>query len=504
MRHGSLLLALATILIGGCGGAGLGERCGGTDDCAPQLQCLAGVCHDRCSRAPDCGDGYACDADGICHAATGGDGDACTSETECEEGFACRLSSETRQDGSLAATCSKVTGGHPAGATCSSDDDCANHTCALGRCIDLCDETLDCGIGMACTLIPRIETDGAMFQGCLQSSGSLAWSIPIHGSSDTVKLPIPSTARSIALTMRVDDPNQMVGVTSLVSPDGHVLLTYGADPFSQPVRHQPLLGQSVLALPSSPDSLLDATTKALVPGAYAMTVSSLRPPFDPASIGTATPVVTAVAKLDASVILDLHYYFLDFTDYPCASQFGGELALDAQIAQNRSFFQAEFAGQLRSIFSSGGVAFGTETYDDLPNHPDLDGLDIANAGDLLKLGTYSTGVNVFFVRTISPGGLQAYGPNPGPAGIPGTPQSGVIISLESLCYGDWSKVARTTAREIAHYMGLYNNVEIDPSQRDPINDSDDSKNNLMFYSELGGTTLSIGQKQILSRSAVLR
>ena len=42
------------------------------------------------------------------------------------------------------------------------------------------------------------------------------------------------------------------------------------------------------------------------------------------------------------------------------------------------------------------------------------------------------------------------------------------------------------------------------SERDPIPDSDDSPDNLMFYSELGGTDLSPGQREILTRSGVLR
>jgi hypothetical protein len=53
-------------------------------------------------------------------------------------------------------------------------------------------------------------------------------------------------------------------------------------------------------------------------------------------------------------------------------------------------------------------------------------------------------------------------------------------------------------------MGLYDNVELDPAQVDPIADSDMSSANLLFYSELGGGDLSAGQQYILARSAVLR
>jgi hypothetical protein len=53
-------------------------------------------------------------------------------------------------------------------------------------------------------------------------------------------------------------------------------------------------------------------------------------------------------------------------------------------------------------------------------------------------------------------------------------------------------------------MGLYRNVEVDDQYRDPISDSNDSPTNLMFYSEHNGTELSSGQREILSRSPVLR
>ena len=111
---------------------------------------------------------------------------------------------------------------------------------------------------------------------------------------------------------------------------------------------------------------------------------------------------------------------------------------------------------------------------------------------------------MFFVRTLSPIGLQAVGPNPGPAGLAGTRRSGIVIGVDTLCYRTWRQLARLTAYEIARYMGLYNNVGIDPAHIDPIADTDSTSTNLMFYSELGGTVLSEGQKQILRRSAVLR
>jgi len=508
MRCGSLFVVL--VVLAGCpGGDGsVGDHCGDPGDCASSLQCVASTCVPKCQRATDCGDGYSCDRDGICHAAAGQLGDACTSEVDCAAGLACEIEGSDAS-GHLLASCVAETPGSPAGSTCTGDADCRNGTCALGHCVDLCSDTRDCSEGTSCALIPRVEAAGAMFAGCLQSHGVLRWPLPVHGPSDTVPLPIPDLARSVS----VEDPNQMVGATQIVSPDAQVISMWDATHpdayFMNPiVRHKPEFAQSVLAMPSTPDHLIDPANGRLASGMYTLRVESLRPG---GGGGTATPNATAVIKLDASVILDLHFYFLNFDEHPCADAFNGKL--DASTASTASFFQQDYLGILRGVLATqGGIALGTVTYEDLRNHPDLDALDVANAPALLAFGAHTVGVNVFFVRTLSPVGLQAIGPAPGPAGLAGTRGSGVVIGLDTLCYEPhgWQDVARLTAHEIARYMGLYDIVEADDpiNHLDPIShdhDPDVSPSaNLMFYSELGGTSLTDGQRDILSRSPVLR
>ncbi len=80
----------------------------------------------------------------------------------------------------------------------------------------------------------------------------------------------------------------------------------------------------------------------------------------------------------------------------------------------------------------------------------------------------------------------------------------MIVALDTLCYRSWAEVARLTSHEVARYMGLYDNIELDAAHTDPISDSDGTSANLMFYSELGGTDLSPFQRDILGRSGVLR
>jgi hypothetical protein len=522
MRHGSLIVVLAFVL-GGCpGGDGaIGDHCSDHGDCSGQLQCVSNICVPRCERAPDCGDGYSCDEHGLCLAATGQNGDTCRSEVDCSAGLACQIEgTEIAPDGFLLASCTGENGGRPAGAECSANGDCRNGTCDLGHCIDLCDDDLDCGTGTLCTQIPRLvggDKTQAKYRGCLQAHGAVRWSIPVHKADEQIELPVPASARSVSMLFTIDDPNQRVGVTDLVVPafdscaappcDVLDAFDYYTNPF---VRHRTEPGQSVLTMPISP-----APSSQLRTGVYSMRVMSQRPslcgPMElPPCVtqGTATPTVDAVIKVDDGAILDLHFYFLNLDDHPCGEKFAGKL--DATSAQGASFF-AGYLSEIKNILGT-AVYFevGNVTYEDLRDHADLDGLDVENATSLLSLGSHSSGVNVFFVRTLSPIGLQAIGPNPGPAGLANTRKSGIVIGVDTLCYRTWNELARLTAHEIARYMGLFDNVSIDAdvgldtNQVDPIPDSDQSSSNLMFYSERGGTFLSEGQKQILRRSAVLR
>ncbi|MCX5747251.1 MAG: hypothetical protein NT062_32680 [Proteobacteria bacterium] len=513
MRHGSLivgaLVLVASSALGGCpsGDGAIGDTCDGNGDCDGSLQCLGGTCIQRCQRAPECGDGYACDERGYCHLASGQQGDACTAEAACAPGLSCQINGDSVDDqGTLLASCTTQNAGHPASSTCAIDQDCRNGTCALGHCVDLCDATRDCGSGLACMTIPRVSDRYlGVFQGCLPSHGNLRWPLAIAGPSQRVLVPIPSAATSLSLVMSVDDPNQLVGVTRVVGPDDAVLLTScgelstQCDPttelFASRIRHRPERAQSVMLMPTDP-------AVPLVTGAYDVTVSSLRLVDASKTVtGSAIPRVTAVLKLDRNVILDLHFHFLDLDDHPCAAALGGP-TFRAELARGNATFQDEFVGELRTIFAHGGVAIGALTYDDIRNHPELDGLELEDSASLLALGDHDTGIDVFFVRTLSPVGIQALGPNPGP-GLPGTRQSGIVVGIDSLCYRSWHDLARLTAHELARYMGLFHNVETD-NRRDPIGDSDESSANLMFYSEFGGTDLSAGQSEILKRSSVLR
>ncbi|MGE0396090.1 MAG: hypothetical protein AB7T06_05115 [Kofleriaceae bacterium] len=516
-----------TIALAGCpGGDGdIGDPCGDNGSCDTALQCVANVCVPRCQRAPECGDGYACNDEGLCILATGENGDACHSEVDCAPGLSCQINNGTSVDDNkrLLASCTAQNNGKPANALCEIDSDCRNGTCALGRCVDLCSETRDCGAGNACVTTPRVAppSNGQLFDACLPRAGNLVWSIPTSGPEADILLPIPTGARSATVVFRVDDPAQIVGARNVWAPsdefgspsyDKPCVPQGPADPqcnttlaleefYRNPLRHQPEAGQSVLQIPSSSAAPLE-------PGAYRIAVSSFRPN---GLVGSAIPRVTAILKMDTAVNLDLHFHFLDLDDHPCEDAFGGE-TLDAARAQDAPFFQTTFLGELRTIFAGAGIALGQSTYEDLRDHADLDALSVEDAPALFSLGTHAQGIDIYFVRSLSPVGLQAFGPNPGPAGLAGSRQSGIAIGVDTLCYRSWGLLARLTAHEVARYMGLYHNVELEveehPTWRDGIFDTDPEPGrettNLMFFSEFGGTEVTAGQREILTKSAVLR
>lgn len=508
MRYTTLSVAIGMALAG-CGGgdAGLGESCANTEDCQSAFQCVNDVCVHRCQRSPECGDGYACGEDGICRLAQGKPGDTCRAEIDCGPGLSCQLDGAALDDENrLLASCTATAAGRPSGSECFVDRDCRNGTCALGHCIDLCGQNRDCAVGNACMAIPRVEAFGALFGGCLPSSGNIVWTIPVVVPTTAILMPVPSEASYASLVFEVDDPQQQVGATRVVAPSGHALYSRCPSPqtecsaseveaqfYANGVRHAPQVGLSVLAMPSSPSIELET-------GVYYVQAQSFRPNGD---AGTAIPKITAVVRIGSGGSLDLHLHFLDLSGHPCQDAFNNA-PLTAQSAAKAAFFRDDFLAPLRGIFTRGGISFGSITYHDIKNYPELDSLDIASAGKLLELGKHSKGINVFFVRTLSPVGLQGFGPSPGPAGLAHTTKSGIVIGLDTLCYRSWQQLARLAAHEIARYMGLYRNVEVDTRWRDPIIDSDNAPENLMFFSELGGSELSTGQLNILTRSPVLR
>ena len=311
----SALVTLAGIVLGGAcsGGAGLGEPCSDRTECASELQCLEGACLPLCSTHADCGDGYVCERGGTCTLVDSEIGDACARELDCAPGQACTLDgSDPDGDDALEAHCLEDRPGAPVGAVCSGDDDCRNGTCAIGRCVDLCEQDGDCPLAQACATIPRLlPSTEPRFRGCLQRGGVLAHELPANLPFQSIRVPVPSHAVSFALVARIENEEQLVGASRVVAPEGAVLYRSTTSFYDNALRYAPALGISTLVLPNTPEIELQT-------GAYRIDVGSFLPS---GSIATSVPTVTAYYKLDDHATLDLNYHFLDLAEHPCAASF---------------------------------------------------------------------------------------------------------------------------------------------------------------------------------------
>lgn len=499
MTAAGLLLVALIVATGGCSdGRGAGASCSSHGQCADAYQCLSDVCVPRCNNNSDCGEGYQCDRRRSCNLVISSIGDGCASEWECGLGQGCVLNNALLGDGQvLAASCQEQGSGGNIGSECELDEDCRNTLCTLGHCSQVCAANEDCPSDNRCALIPRIVgNEAALFYGCLQSTGVLKHRIPMTEPAARLPILVPSDTQSIAIVSSVDDDVHRVGATRVVGPDGSLLFNGDSSPeqlVANRIRYIRQRRISTMLIPNSDHPELVPQT-----GIYQVYMEASLPLFGQ---GTAIPEVTVFYKMDKSRTLDLHFYFLDLADHPCEAQFGMP-TLNANTAQTGPSFQNEYLAALDGIFAD-KITTTIAGYKDI-KRADLDGIVGNDLGDLLRLADNDTGLAIFFVRSLAPNGVQALiGGVPGPPRSPGTSASGVAISVDTLCYRSWTKLARVTAHSIAAQMGLWNNRDPE-GLPDPISDTDGNTNNLMFFGEFGGTELSAGQIDVLGRYPGLR
>ena len=507
VAHG--LVAVLVMAMFACNaGRELGESCDTSGECSSDLQCLRQVCVPRCHAHVDCGDGAVCGDDGECRAIQSQVDDPCFSELECGVGQTCRL---TTVLGITPGTCQVERAGGLEGESCTADEECRIGGCALGRCVALCRATDDCRRGWACAAVPLPARSSSVVNACLPGNATIDFELKVPTlepgmTMPELLVPVPSTARSMVMVFEAPSPSHIVGATLLVSPENKVVYRVAQLDeafFTNAVRHAPRPGVSVLQVPSSSDA-------PLIAGIYKVTVSSTRDTTMQPS--TEPPTLHIIEKLGSAARLDLHFYFLDLAEHPCAESV--DVDLSAATAPTLSGFQFEYLDELRRIFAAANITLGEVTYQNLQDLPDVgsdvrpqfDILQATDAGALFALPTRRGGISVFFVRSMEPEGQQLLtGGTPG-SPLPGTAASGIAIALDTMCYRSWREVARQTAHGLARHMGLFRNVEPDglPGHVDRIDDSDEGLDNLMHWSEFGGTDLSLGQREILRASPVLR
>jgi hypothetical protein len=367
----------------------------------------------------------------------------------------------------------------------------------FGHCSAVCNANSDCPQGASCASIPRLRGDSApLFYGCLPSNGVLTTEMEVHGVSDRLRIPVPSSAQSFTLVMSNNDEKHAPTVLELTSPSGQTLyrpVAFAENANDNPVRYTSQVGVSTMMVPNNDQLDLEV-------GVYTADIAALLPDFGN-GLGVEVPTAKVLYKLDTSRILDLHFYFLNLEDHPCSGAL--EETLNASSASTMTSFQKEYLEMLRDILADAGLKHGITTFTDI-QRPDLDAVDRISMRKLLRLSDRDTGISIFFVRSLSPDGIQAIpGGVPGPPRTSGTSASGIVVSLDTACFRPWETLARVTAHTIGAQMGLFYNRDQDGIP-DPITDTDASAENLMFFSEFGGVEVSDGQRSVLGRYPGLR
>lgn len=482
LPHGGILSRHAWVItlfaIAACGGGGVGAVCETRDDCAAGLQCPAGYCVAACERSPDCGDGYHC-VNGNCNEGNGTAGTACQSEGDCTPGLACLLA-EADSSGTFLAQCQAEPGSLPYLAPCGAAADCRSGTCAVGRCLDLCETDVDCARDNTCSIVPEaLPGSSRTFHGCLPQTGTLSYEIASTTNHAVLAVAVPARARGIVATVLASESR--VGFSELLAPDGAVLFSSSVPAAQNLVRHTARESAASLMLPSSPDTALQS-------GVYLLGVTASEP--------GSRPRTRIEMKLGDEQGLAVRIYMLNLAEHDCAKATSA-----AALLAEPAF--ADFGTALRAHLSTLGITLATLQVFDLNNRPDLDALEAASAPELFAQGATTYGVNMFFVRHINPGGRTLL-----LGGTPGDPmsksgQSGIVLGMDALCYQSWAQLARTAGYGIARQLGLSPTIDLGGTL-DPIADSGGDETNLLYGSELGGNDITPGQRFVVQRNPALQ
>jgi hypothetical protein len=531
------------------GGMCAGAECARDADCGPRRACAAG----RCVDAPPGGDGAPCASAMDCEAplrcvARGAErrcARACRSTRDCGDPtsvLCAPLPADVDGDGrdeALVGACTAYDfDGAPTAAACARDAECGAGACLGGECAEVCADASDCLAGHACVPASRAGLTGTVdvcghtpVTAVTVTDVALGRETVTVGSRRRVDLAVPPDAVSVTLLGRQSGGADLLPITfvTVTDPTGAAIfdlaeLEAWRDP---PLRWLPLDTQQIMTM------LVPNTTPDRLPfrgGRLAASVSLFaRAPGDTAT--TAIDLVARVKRAPGGAIssgtLDLNVFCLA-TGLTAASA-PGDARLQGALTR------------LRPILSAAGIALGTVRYFDPPPaavsaYRVIDSTE-GPSSELAQMFATSAGrteqaINLFLIDRIAGASGDAYvtlgvsGGLPGPPGVHGTIKSGVAVSFSEAVVGSGTtgqaRVAQIAAHEIGHYLGLFHVREslapcrtgTGPTASAPCapfgggdvlaDTAPSDTRNLMYWSSMGGTTLTAGQRHVLVRSALVR
>jgi len=402
--------------------AELGEPCVEHEDCVTEL-CLGEVEAAVCSQS-------------------------CVDEDDCPEGESCRLLEVTRDEAAaVESACQPSTaGGGLLFDDCESGDLCLSGLCVAGRCTELCES---CGPGAVCVDADvTVGTSEVTAQVCALDLGApdmVLGPVPATAEgSEPVELEIPEGLASFTIQLLHDGGNDYgtrVTFLTLESPDGTVLLDFeDLGPDVNPAAI-PYPGATSVLVPSTdhPAALPQAGTYRFTAGFYQIQDATFVPV--PGEVDEVRVLFEPLGQEGG--LLDLNLFF---------SPGSGVTAAEAPTSD---FVTAMLDRVISYYLPSGLIRFGEVAYYDIPET-----YDVIETGDEARElwhshslpGPRGMSVNAFIVDSIDFGsGVAGFtSGTPGPAGIFGTPASGLVVANQ----GGGPRTGVTVAHELGHFLGL--------------------------------------------------
>ncbi|MGM0558898.1 MAG: hypothetical protein ACQEVA_21095 [Myxococcota bacterium] len=525
-------------------GAAVGVACDAPSECEG-ARCLdsedfpRGYCTtDSCETSSDCPDASVCmnaAEETFCAA-------ECTSDADCRAGYQC-LANEAGEGGCGPITEDIAVDGSADGEACESDADCAGGTCITGEgwadgyctttqcedrtdcargeggdqfdnrcyrsrqgpfCVRMCDSNADCRDGYEC--YPVNGGDG--FCGPKQSAdfdfGDLAsypfditCGVTVENQMARFDYEIAQDTTSYMVTPFLPDGGQLAP-DNVVLPDDTVVDFRGNNSF-QLATAQIFGVLSPLIMPA-----IDAFSSQAQPGVHSMEVETDASELCYYKLEESTPGTT----------IDLNIHLVGLPD------------VDASTAPNDADFQATI-DEFDRIYQQVGLEIGNINYIDVTGDAATEFSIVRSQRAVQELVATSTrpaggydealSANIFFVQGMELGGAIGISMGlPGPAGLHGTPASGVVFTSEYMGRTVPDRFTNSDvdgneftgliiAHEVGHYLGLFHTTEQDGRGTDPVDDTaecDSSDfpsdcpdlNNLMFpLAGKGHTEVSAGQ-----------
>jgi hypothetical protein len=525
-------------------GAPVGAACDSPDDCNRE-RCLdteefpRGYCTTAsCDRASDC------PGDAVCLTTTNEKfcAAACTEDADCRAGYECLPSPDAMGSG-----CGPISDAPPDGAAdgepCEADSDCAGGTCIRGDgwrdgyctttqcqdrtdcargeddsefdnrcyrsqqgpfCVRMCGSDGDCRDGYECYPVGRNEgfcgpkrTADFDFGDLASYPFDITCGVQVQNQTARFDYEISQDTSSYMVTPFTTE-NGQVAPDNVILPDGNVVDFRGDNQF-QLATAQIFGVLSPMVLPA-----IEAFAAQGQNGTHTMEVEADVSELCYYTLEESTPGTT----------IDLNVYLV------------GLNGVDASSAPNDPDFEATM-DEFDRIYQQVGLELGEINYIDVTGDAATEYSIVRSQRAVQELVATSTrpsggydealSANLFFVRGMELGGAIGVSMGlPGPAGLHGTPASGVVFTSEYMGRTfpdrftnsdvDGNKfTGLIIAHEVGHYLGLFHTTEQQGRGSDPLADTPECDgrdfpsdcpdlNNLMFpLAGKGHTDVSPGQ-----------